>query len=56
MAIEHVPACHTVTRLSSIPLLSTSGRILKYRRVLIGRKMSDWKSEKPVNIKFVLKN
>jgi hypothetical protein len=40
-AIEHVLACHSVTRLSSIALLSTSGRIFKYRLVLIlGRKMS----------------
>ena len=45
-AIEYVLTCHNVTRLSSIALLSTSGRIFKYRRVLIlGRKMSDCKSE-----------
>jgi len=43
------------TRLSSIALLSTSGHIFKYRRVLIlGRKMSDCKSER-VNIKFLVK-
>jgi hypothetical protein len=34
MAIEHVLTCHSVTRLSSIASLSTSGRIFKYRRVL----------------------
>jgi len=55
MAIEHVLTCHSVTRLSSIALLSTSGRIFKYRCVLIlGRKMSDCKSER-VNIKFLVK-
>jgi len=55
MAIEHVLTCHSVTRLSSIALLSTSGRIFKYRRVLIlGQKMSDCKSER-VNIKFLVK-
>ena len=54
-AIEHVLTCRSVTRLSSIALLSTSGRIFKYRRVLIlGRKMSDCKSEQ-VNIKFLVK-
>jgi len=46
MAIEHVLTCHSVTRLSSIALLSTSGSIFKYRHVLIlGQKMSDFKSE-----------
>ena len=51
-AIEHVLNCHSATRLSSIALLSTSGRIFKYRRVLIlGRKMSDCKSEQGVHIK-----
>ena len=55
MATEHVLTCHSVTRLSSIALLSTSGRIFKYRRVLIlGQKMSDCKSER-VNIKFLVK-
>ena len=55
MAIEHVLTCHSVTRLSSITLPSTSGHIFKYRRVLIlGRKMSDCKSER-VNIKFLVK-
>jgi len=34
-AIEHVLACRSVTRLSSIALLSTSGHIFKCRRVLI---------------------
>jgi len=47
--------CHGVTRLSSIASLSTSGRIVKYRRVLIlGRKMSDCKSER-VNVRFLVK-
>ena len=55
MAIEHVLTCHSVTRLSSIALLSTSGSIFKYRHVLIlGQKMSDFKSER-VNIKFLAK-
>jgi hypothetical protein len=55
MAIEHVLTCNSVTRLSSIALLSTSGRICKYRHVLIfGQKMSDCKSEQ-VNIKFLVK-
>ena len=54
MAIEHVLTCHSVTRLNSITLLSTSGRIFKCRRVLILRwKMSDCKSER-VNIKFLV--
>ena len=45
-AIEHVLTCHSIIRLSSITLLSTSGRIFKHRRVLIlGRKMSNCKSE-----------
>ena len=44
------------TRLSSIVLPITSGRIFKYRRFLIlGRKMSDCKSEQRVNIKFLVK-
>jgi len=56
MAIEHFLTCHGVTRLSSIAVLSTSGRIFKYRRVLIlPRKMSDCKSEQRVNIKFLVK-
>jgi len=54
-AIEHVLTCDSVTRLSPIALLSTSGRIFKYRRVFIPRrKMSDCKSER-VNIKFLVK-
>jgi len=54
MAIEHVLTCHSVTRLSSITLLSKSGRIFKYRRVLIFRqKMSHCKSER-VNITFLV--
>ena len=32
MAIEYVLTCHSVARLSSIALLSTSGRNFKYRR------------------------
>jgi len=56
MAIEHVLTCHSVTRLSSIALLSTNGRIFKYRRVLIlGRKMSDCKNEQGANITFLVK-
>ena len=55
-AIEHVLTCHGVTRLSLIALLSTSGRIFKHTRVFIlGRKMSDCKSEQRVNIKFLVK-
>jgi len=54
MAIEHVLTYHSVTRLSSIALLSTSGRIFKNRRVLLSWKMSDCKSER-VNIKFLVK-
>jgi len=54
-AIEHVLTCHSVTRLSSIALLSTSECTFKYRCVLIlGQKMSDCKSEH-VNIKFLVK-
>jgi len=42
--------------LSSIALLSKSGRIFKYRRVLIlGWEMSAYKSEQRVNIKFLVK-
>jgi len=56
MAIEQVLTCHSVTRLSSIALLITSGCIFKYRCVLIlGQKMSDCKSEQSVNIKFLVK-
>jgi hypothetical protein len=45
-AIEHVLTCHSVTWLSSVALLSTSGRMFKYGCVLnLGRKMSDCKSE-----------
>ena len=48
--------CQSVTRVSSIALLSTSGRIFIYRRVLIlGRKMSDCKCKQRVNIKFLVK-
>ena len=55
-AIEYVLICHTMTTLSLIALLSTTGRIFKYRRVLIlGRKMSDCRSEQRVNIKFLVK-
>ena len=55
MAIEHVLTCHSVTRLSSIALLSTSGRVFKYRHVFIlSRKMLECKSER-VNIKFLVK-
>jgi len=55
MAIEHVLTCHTVTRPSSIALLSTSGRIFKFRLVLIlGRKMLDCKSEQRVNVMFLV--
>ena len=44
------------TRLSSIVLPITSGRIFKYRRVLIlGPKMLDCKSEQRFNIKFLAK-
>jgi hypothetical protein len=53
-ATEHILTCHSVRRLSSIALFSTSGRIFKYRRVLIlGRSMSDCKSER-VNITFLV--
>ena len=56
MAIEHVLTCHSVTRLSLIALLSISGRIFKYTRVLIlGQKMLDCKSERRVKIKFLVK-
>ena len=56
MAIEHVLTCHSVTRLSSIALLSTSGRVFKYMHVLIlGRKMSDCKGKQRVNINFLVK-
>ena len=45
-AIEYVLTYHGVMRLGSITLLSTTGRIFKYRCVLIlGRKTSDCKSE-----------
>ena len=45
-ATEFFLTCHSVTSFSSIALLSTSERNLKYRRVLIfGRKMSDCKNE-----------
>ena len=55
MAVEHVLTCHSVIRLSLIALLSTSGRIFKYRRAIIfGQKMSDCKTEW-VNIKFLPK-
>ena len=55
MAVEHVLTCHSSTSFSSIALLSTCVRILKYRCVFIlGRKMSDCKSER-VNIKFLVK-
>jgi hypothetical protein len=55
MVIECVLTCHSVSRLSSIALLNTSGCIFKYRHVLIlGWKMLDCKSER-VNIKFLVK-
>ena len=55
MAIEHVLNCHSVRSLSSIASLSKSGRVFKYRRVLIlGRKMSGCKREQ-FNIKFLVK-
>ena len=55
MATEHVLTCHSVTRLSSIALLSTSGRVFKYRCVsILGRKISDCKSER-ANIMFLVK-
>jgi len=55
-AIGHVLTCHSVTSISSIALRSTSGRIFKYRRVLIlGRKISDCESEQRINIKFLVK-
>ena len=53
---RNVLTCHSVTSLSSIALLRSSGRIFKYRCVLfLGRKMSDCKSEQGVNIKFLVK-
>ena len=55
-AIEHVLTCHSVTRLSSIALLRTSGRIFKCRHVLnLSRKMTDCKSKQWFNIKFLVK-
>ena len=46
MAIEYVLTRHSVTRLSTVTLLSTSGRTFKYRHVLIlSWRMSDCKSE-----------
>ena len=45
MAVEYVLTCHSVTRLNLIALLSTSGRIFKYKRVILGWRMSDCKSE-----------
>jgi hypothetical protein len=40
MVIEHVLICHRETTLNSIALLSTNGRVFKYRRFLtLGRKM-----------------
>ena len=55
MAIEHVLTCHSVTRLSLITLLNTSGRIFKNRHVpILSQKMSDCKSER-VNVKFLVK-
>jgi len=54
-AVEHVPTCHSVTRLTLITLLITSGHIFKYRPVhILGQNMSDCKSER-VNIKFLVK-
>ena len=55
MAVEHVLTCQSSASISSIALLSTCVRILKYRCVfMLGRKMSDCKSER-VNIKFLAK-
>jgi len=48
MAIEHVMTCHSVTRLGLIALPSTSGRIFKYRHVLI----LGWKKTAKVNKKL----
>ena len=54
-AVEHVLTCHSVTRPSAIALLSTSGRIFKYSRVLIlGRKMSDCKVNNELKTSFLL--
>jgi len=54
-AIGHVLTCHNVTRLSAIALFSTSGRIFKYRRVLINcRKVSDFKLNNELTPSFVL--
>jgi hypothetical protein len=54
-ATENVLTYHSVTMLRSIALLSTSGRIFKYRRVLtLGRKMWDCKSER-VSINSLVK-
>jgi len=55
MTIEHVLTCHSVTRPSSIALLSTSGCIFKHRHVYILGQKIDCKSERRVNIKFVVK-
>jgi hypothetical protein len=56
MVVEHILTCHRETTLNSIALLSTSGRVFKYRRFLtLGRKMLECKSEQRVNIKFLVK-
>ena len=55
MSIEYVLTCHSVTRLSLITLLRKSGCFFKYTRVLIlGRKMSDCKSEQELTSNFLL--
>ena len=56
MAIKHFLTCHSVTRLRLIALVITTGRIFRYRRVLIlSQKMSECKSKQGVNIKFLVK-
>jgi hypothetical protein len=56
VVIEHVLTCHHETTLSSIALLSTSGRMFIYRRFLtIGQKMLECKSEQQVNMKLLVK-
>jgi hypothetical protein len=56
VVIEHFLTCHRETTFNSIALLSTSGRVFKYRCFLtLGRKMSECKSEQRVNIKFLVK-
>jgi len=55
VAIEHVLTCHSVTSLSLIALLSTSGRIFIHRHVLIlSRKISDCKVNNELTSSFLL--